>query len=157
MTFTLDEKSLKELDGVHEDLVHVVKSAAVISTVGYVVYGPCTAQEQNELFLRGASKMDGRKKLSRQQTGHGVLLMPLVAGRIRAEKALSFHIAEAVRKAARQFSVVIRWGGIRRRITDEGDKGLTIEQLFLRSPAWDFHLYELPESHYPPERVEAAA
>jgi peptidoglycan L-alanyl-D-glutamate endopeptidase CwlK len=150
MTFTLGEKSLKELEGDHEDLVHVVKRAIMLTTQDFSVHdGIRTAQEQNALFLKGASKLDGYKKISRHQTGHAVDLVPYVNSKLRWENELCFPIIEAVRKAAWEYSVVIRWGGTWKRITDDGDRGLTIKQMYLRSPAWDLVHIELPESHYP--------
>lgn len=106
--FKLGEKSLRELQGVHPDLVAVVKRAIEITVQDFSVHdGIRTIEEQRMLVARGASKT----LESRHLTGHAVDLVPYINGKLRWEMEPIFNIAEAVRMAAKEQGVKIRWGG----------------------------------------------
>jgi peptidoglycan LD-endopeptidase CwlK len=106
--FTLGAASLKELKGVHPDLVAVVKRAIAISSQDFAVHdGTRTAAEQQKLVSSGASQtMD-----SRHITGHAVDLVPYVNGKLRWEWPPIYVIADAVRVAANERGTPVRWGG----------------------------------------------
>lgn len=106
--FSLGQSSLKELKGVHPDLVAVTKRAIQLSAQDFAVHdGIRTVAEQQRLVASGASTtMD-----SRHLTGHAVDLVPYVNGKLRWEWPLIYVIADAVRVAARELSIPIRWGG----------------------------------------------
>ena len=106
--FELGERSLRELEGVHEDLVAVVKSAIRITPQDFSVHdGIRTFAQQQELVQRGASKT----LKSRHLTGHAVDLVPYIGGKLRWEWEPIHVIAEAVRTAATELGVPLRWGG----------------------------------------------
>ncbi|WP_293373740.1 M15 family metallopeptidase [Nevskia sp.] len=107
-TYKLGKRSLSELEGVHPDLVKVVLRAIELTTQDFAVHdGIRTLAEQKELLARGASEtLD-----SRHITGHAVDLVPLINGKLRWEWTPIYRIAEAVRVAAREVGVPLRWGG----------------------------------------------
>ena len=107
-TFTLGSKSLKELDGVHPDLIAVVQKAIAITVQDFSVHdGIRSVAEQQKLVAAGASQtMD-----SRHITGHAVDLVPFVNGKLRWEWPLIYPIADAMRIAARELKIPLRWGG----------------------------------------------
>lgn len=108
MAFTLGDKSLKELDRVHPDLVAVVKRAIQLTVQDFAVHdGIRSVEEQKQLVAAGASQtLD-----SRHVTGHAVDLVPFINGKLRWEWGPIYRIADAVRLAARELGIPIRWGG----------------------------------------------
>ena len=104
----LGELSRQNLVGVHPDLVRVVLRAIEITTQDFaVIDGLRTIEEQAALVASGASKT----MESRHLTGHAVDLVPVINGKLRWEIIPCCAIAEAVRTAARELDVRIRWGG----------------------------------------------
>lgn len=108
MAFTLGDKSLKELERVHPDLVAVVKRAIQLTVQDFAVHdGIRSVEEQKKLVEAGASQtLD-----SRHVTGHAVDLVPFINGKLRWEWGPIYRIADAVRLAARELGIPIRWGG----------------------------------------------
>ncbi len=106
--FSLGKKSLAELNGVHADLVAVVKRAIEITVQDFAVHdGIRTQQEQRRLVEAGASQtLD-----SRHITGHAVDLVPFINDKLRWEWEPIYRIADAVRMAARELGISLRWGG----------------------------------------------
>lgn len=106
--FALSARSFKALEGVHPDLVKVVRRAIVITEVDFVVTeGLRTQKRQEQLFAAGAT----RTMNSRHLTGHAVDLAALVAGEVRWDWPLYGKLAAAMKKAAEEFGVPIVWGG----------------------------------------------
>lgn len=106
----LNARSLKNLEGVHPDLVRVVKRAdeLVAPPLGFVVIeGLRTAKRQAELVAAGAS----RTQNSRHLTGHAVDLMATVNGQGRWDWPLYGQLAAAMKQAAAEFGVALVWGG----------------------------------------------
>jgi peptidoglycan L-alanyl-D-glutamate endopeptidase CwlK len=80
MSFILGQRSLSELEGVHSDLVAVVKRAIEITPQDFSVHdGIRTIEQQKELVKSGASKTLN----SRHITGHAVDLVPYINGKLR--------------------------------------------------------------------------
>lgn len=106
--FKLGDKSLKELNGVHPELVAVVKRAIELTIQDFSVHdGIRTLAEQQKLVQSGASQtLD-----SRHITGHAVDLVPYINGKLRWEWEPIYKIADAVRMAAKELGTPIRWGG----------------------------------------------
>jgi peptidoglycan L-alanyl-D-glutamate endopeptidase CwlK len=106
MSFKLSARSLKSLEGVHPDLVTVVKRAIRITPIDFVVIeGLRTEARQRELYRAGAS----RTMNSRHLTGHAVDLAVWL-GTVRWEQALYDQLAPAVKQAATELGVSIQWG-----------------------------------------------
>lgn len=108
MPYVLGSRSLKRLEGVHPDLVRVVKRAITLTPVDFTVLeGRRTLDRQKQLVAAGASKTMN----SRHLTGHAVDLGAYVAGSVRWDWPLYYKLAEAVKEAARLEGVPIEWGG----------------------------------------------
>jgi len=151
--FKLGDKSLKELCVVHLDLVAVVKRAIEITVQDFSVHdGLRTEEEQRKLFERRATTT----LRSRHLTGHAVDLVPYINGKLRWEWDPIYDIAAAVRKAAKEQDVPIRWGGAWDIIftdTDASPEDLVVDYSARRREAGkrvftDGPHFELPEEYY---------
>ena len=99
---------MSRLDGVHADLVRVVKRAAATSNIDFTVLeGLRTLERQKTLVARGASKT----MKSRHLTGHAVDLAPFVDGQVVWAWPLYHKLAVIVKAAAKDENVPIEWGG----------------------------------------------
>ena len=110
----LDQRSEKNLVGVHPDLVRVVRRAAEISAVDFtVIEGVRTEARQRQLVAKGASQTMRSRHIPRgtPALGHAVDLAAKVGGTIRWDWPLYERIAVAVKQAAREVGVPIEWGG----------------------------------------------
>lgn len=104
----LPDHSLKMLEGVHPDLVRVVKHAAELGAVPFVVSeGLRTLARQQVLIAAGASTTIK----SRHLTGHAVDLAAVVNGEIRWDWPLYHKLAAVMKHAAMDLSIPIEWGG----------------------------------------------
>ena len=108
MTHSLSARSRKRLEGVHPDLVRVVETAIRHTEIDFTVLeGLRTKERQQRLFDIGASKTLN----SRHLTGHAVDLGAWVDGQVSWDWPLYHKIAKAMKDAANQLDVPIRWGG----------------------------------------------
>lgn len=115
MAFRLSERSLKRLAGVHPRLVALVKEAAALTPVDFMVTeGLRTAERQAALVRAGAS----RTRNSRHLTGHAVDVAALVEGQVRWDWPLYPRIAAAFKAAAARQGTPIVWGGDWPRLRD---------------------------------------
>ena len=106
--FVLGERSLKNLEGVHPDLVKVVKRAIEITNTDFtVIEGVRTKERQKELVYKGVSKTMN----SRHITGHAVDIVPVKDGVIGWRIDDYYPLAEAMATAADELGVRVRWGG----------------------------------------------
>ncbi len=105
--FELSERSLRNLEGVEESLLVVVLRAIQITKIDFgVIEGLRSEAKQKQLVAAGASQTMRSKHL----TGHAVDLMAYLNGRGCWELAVYDEIAEAMRQAAKEQGVAIRWG-----------------------------------------------
>jgi peptidoglycan L-alanyl-D-glutamate endopeptidase CwlK len=108
MAIVLGTRSLARLEGVHPDLVRVVKKAAAMSSLDFTVLeGLRTLARQKELFDLGATTT----MKSRHLDGHAVDLAPMVGGTVRWDWPLYGRLASIVKAAAKAEKVPIEWGG----------------------------------------------
>jgi hypothetical protein len=108
MTFKLSEKSLKRLQGVHPDLVKVVKRAIEITKQDFVVIeGLRTKERQAYLFKKGATKTLNSFHI----TGHAVDIAPYVNGAASWDWKYYYPVRDAMKQAAKELGVNITWGG----------------------------------------------
>jgi len=108
MTIVLGQRSLSRLEGVHPDLVRVVKKAATLSDLDFTVLeGIRSVERQKQLVSQGASKTMN----SRHITGHAVDLAPMIAGEVRWDWPLYHKLAKIVKAAAADEKVPLQWGG----------------------------------------------
>lgn len=108
MTFALSTRSLTKLQGVDERLVKIVRRAIQITTVDFgVVDGVRTPEQQMEYFKKGVSQIAvGGKHVE----GKAVDLMAYIGDRGSWELNLYDNIADAMKQAAIEQNVAIRWG-----------------------------------------------
>ena len=120
MSFVLGKRSLSRLEGVHPDLIRVVKLGITLTTVDFAVLeGVRTMTRQRKLFQSGASQiMDSRHllkvPLNQPELGavsHAVDLGAWVDGEVRWDWPLYYPIANAMKMAALEEDVMLGWGG----------------------------------------------
>ena len=108
MSSVVGSRSLSRREGVHPDLVRVVKRAAATSDLDFTVLeGLRTLKRQKELMANGATKTMN----SRHLTGHAVDLAPMIGGKISWDWPLYNRLAKIVKAAAAAENVPIQWGG----------------------------------------------
>lgn len=109
MTFILGKRSLSKLQGVHPDLVRVVKRAIELTETDFVVTeGLRKLARQKELVAAGASQT----MKSRHLTGHAVDLAAVVGSQVRWDWPLYAKLNDAMQKAAAECGVPVEWGGL---------------------------------------------
>jgi peptidoglycan L-alanyl-D-glutamate endopeptidase CwlK len=107
----MDDRSEKNLKGVHSDLVQIVRKARLLvdsRTDGLsfiVTEGLRTQERQRQLFKAGAS----RTMNSRHLTGHAVDLAATVEGDVRWDWPLYNELALAMKLSTGGVPIV--WGG----------------------------------------------
>jgi peptidoglycan L-alanyl-D-glutamate endopeptidase CwlK len=104
----LNVRSEKNLTGVHEDLVKVVRRAAEITDLDFIVIeGLRTKERQAQLFEKGAT----RTMNSRHLTGHAIDIAPVIGSEIRWDWPLYHKLAKIIKQAAVDVGVSVKWGG----------------------------------------------
>lgn len=107
MSFSLSSRSLKKLEGVNTNLVGVVKRAIELTKVDFgVTEGLRTVERQKELVAAGKSQTMASKHIE----GKAVDLVAYVGGSVAWELNLYDDIADAMKAAAKERGVSIRWG-----------------------------------------------
>lgn len=122
MGYRLGKRSKANLEGVHPDMVKVIKKAIEITNQDFtVIWGVRTAKQQNDLYQKGRTKggsivtyKDGYRKKSNHQVksdgyGHAVDLVPYP---VDWNDWTKFErINDAVQAAANSLGVDVVWGG----------------------------------------------
>lgn len=112
--FALSARSLQRLEGVHPQLVEIVKRAIQRTAEDFtVVEGLRTPERQRELVATGKSQTVNGLHL-RQADGYGyaVDLAPLVGGAIPWDEWARFkELADVVKACAAELGVPVEWGG----------------------------------------------
>lgn len=104
----LSARSTKRLEGVHKDLIKVVYSASLITSVPFIVLeGIRTLERQQDLYRKGAT----RTLRSRHLSGHAVDLGAWLNNTVRWDWPLYYKIADAMKAAAEALNVRLEWGG----------------------------------------------
>ncbi len=129
--YKLSERSLKNLEHIHPDLVKVIKEAVKNSPYDFTVTNASrTAAEQNALYQEGRTKpgiivtsLDGYNKKSNHQIksdgyGYAIDLYVIVDGKLRAEKGDYEKykkeinaVAKYILDTAEILKINIVWGG----------------------------------------------
>lgn len=106
--YQLSQRSLRNLEGVHPDLIRVVELAIRITSVDFgITEGLRTLDRQRYLVSSGASTT----MRSRHLTGHAVDLVAYLDGEVRWDWPLYDRLALAMKDAAETLGVPIEWGG----------------------------------------------
>jgi peptidoglycan L-alanyl-D-glutamate endopeptidase CwlK len=105
MGYKLGTRSIKNLSGVHQDLVDVVQRAIEITKQDFtVIEGMRDINRQRQLVKSGASTTMN----SRHLTGHAVDIAPWP---ISWEWEDFYPIEEAMKLAADELGIDLEWGG----------------------------------------------
>ena len=108
MSFALSKKSKEKLEGIDMRLVRLVEQAITETEIDFTVLeGLRTPERQQQLVNDGFSQTMKSKHL----TGHAVDLGAIVDGKLSWDKKYYPAIAVAMKKAAADQNVNIRWGG----------------------------------------------
>lgn len=112
MTFKLSQRSKNNLKGVHPKLVRATELALTYSDVDFGVTCGLRTQTEQELLVAAGKSQTMKSKHLRQADGysHAVDLVCYVGG-ISWELNLYDNVADAMKKAAREVGLSIRWGG----------------------------------------------
>lgn len=112
MAFNLSQRSLNKLDGVHPDLVAVVKRAIELSDVDFgVTYGVRTLAEQKELVAQGRSQtMKSKHLIQGDGYSHAVDLVAYFGSDVSWELNVYDNIADAMAEAANEVGIPLKWG-----------------------------------------------
>jgi peptidoglycan L-alanyl-D-glutamate endopeptidase CwlK len=107
MPFKLSQRSLDRLVGVNPQLVEVVKLAIELATVDFgVVEGLRTLETQKRYVETGKSQTMNSKHL----TGDAVDLAVYIDGQVSWELNVYDNLADAMKTAAAQKGVGLKWG-----------------------------------------------
>lgn len=107
MAYKLSQRSIDRMDGIDERLKKVVLRAIEITTVDFgVTEGLRSEERQAELVAAGASKTMKSKHID----GLAVDLLAYLGSRGSWELNLYDNIADAMKQAAIELDVPIRWG-----------------------------------------------
>jgi peptidoglycan L-alanyl-D-glutamate endopeptidase CwlK len=108
MTFKLSARSIDRLVGVNPNLICVVQRAIELTKVDFAVTeGLRTPERQRELYAKGASQI---KEGGTHIEGRAIDLVAYIGNRISWELNLYDDIADAMRLAAIEANVGLRWG-----------------------------------------------
>lgn len=107
MAYKLSANSRKNLIGVKEQLREVVEAAIIHSNVDFAVSeGLRSIARQRQLVSKGASQTMKSKHI----TGDAVDLVAYIGGKVDWTLSLYDDIADAMKAAAQELGVSIRWG-----------------------------------------------
>jgi peptidoglycan L-alanyl-D-glutamate endopeptidase CwlK len=108
MTFKLSARSIDRLVGVNPNLIRVVQRAIELTKVDFAVTeGLRTPERQRELYAKGASQI---KEGGTHIEGRAIDVVAYIGNRISWELNLYDDIADAMRLAAIEANVGLRWG-----------------------------------------------
>jgi len=113
--FYFGKRSKNILEGVDVRLQIIAKAALENTKIdfGFPSSGGLrTAQEQNQLFRIGKSKLDGYKKRSYHQTGKALDFYAFVDGKASWDKYHLAMVAAAFLQAASDLGYKLQWGGL---------------------------------------------
>lgn len=108
--FTFSSRSLRNLEGLHPDLVRVARRALELTEVNFIITeGRRTLDRQRELVRVGASKTLN----SRHRTGHALDFMAVDPATGKGSWAWELYprVAAAFKAAAAELDIPIVWGG----------------------------------------------
>lgn len=111
----LNQRSLKNLQGVHPDLVRVVHAAALITSVNFIVTeGVRTAARQRELVAKGAAQTMRSRHIpgsNQSNLACAIDLAAVVGTQVRWDWPLYDRLGIVMKMAANSVGVPIEWGG----------------------------------------------
>lgn len=111
--FKFSARSLKNLQGVHPDLIRVITRALELSTIDFgITEGVRTWARQEELYEQGKSQtMNSRHIPGADGLGKAVDVVAYVGGKVTWDYPQYQAIAAYVKLAAMELNIPIIWGG----------------------------------------------
>lgn len=107
-SFKFSQRSENNLQGVHPDLVKLVRHALEVSSVDFgITEGLRTAERQKEMVAGGHSQTLN----SRHLTGHAVDVVAYVGSQISWAWSLYEQINTAFKQASADLAIPVEWGG----------------------------------------------
>ena len=112
MAFKLSNRSKSRLEGVHPDMVAVVERAIELTKVDFgVTEGTRTIETQKQYVAAGKSQTMNSKHLPQSDGySHAVDLVAYVGGTVSWELNVYDDICDALKAAAKEKGVAIKWG-----------------------------------------------
>lgn len=109
------ERSIKNLKGVHPDLVRLMKESIKDSPYDFmIIEGLRTINRQKEMVRTGKSQTMNSYHL----VGKAVDIALIVDGTVNWEFALYREVANHIKKRAKELGIKITWGGDWKRLKD---------------------------------------
>ena len=108
MGYKLGKKSLSNLNGVHPDLVKVVKRAIELTECDFTIIEGLRTKERQAQLLKEKKTTTSN---SRHLTGHAVDLAAWVNDTISWDWKYYHQIADAMKEASKELNISIDWGG----------------------------------------------
>ena len=113
--YKLSKRSYERLNGVDAILIGILTEAIKESPFDFGIPrngGLRTAKEQNELYKKGRSRLDGFKNKSYHQTGKAFDIFAYVDGSASWEEEHLTPIARHIQEVAKEkFDIQLTWGG----------------------------------------------
>lgn len=127
MSVSLSNRSLHALEGVHPDLVEVVKKAAEMCPDGldFIITEGCRSLEQQKANV---AKGVSQTMHSRHLGGFAVDFVALVGGRVTYAEEPMKELSEVFLRAAAKLRVPVIWGGVWKTLHDTPHIELTRER-----------------------------
>lgn len=122
--FSFGKSSRAEMHKMHPDLINVLELSIKRTEQDFTIFdGYRSAEDQNALYRRGASQIDGYKRIGKHQVQkdgyvHAADLVPWISGGAVWDWNAIYVIADAVVSSARDLEVELRWGGCWQHIND---------------------------------------
>jgi len=112
MAFKLSQRSLDRLEGVHPDLVEVVKGAINYTKVDFgVTCGLRTVEQQEQLVAAGKSQTMNSKHIPQDDGySHAVDLVAYFGSNVSWELNVYDDICDAMKEAAIEVGCPLKWG-----------------------------------------------
>ena len=103
------------MEGISPKLVRIAERAISISKIDFGIPesgGVRTVEQQQQLYMSGASKADGIKALSKHQFGRAIDFYAYVDGKASWKKDHLTEVAHAFMQAASDLGIKVDWGGL---------------------------------------------
>jgi len=120
MSYSLSQKSLDRLKGVHPDLVRLAKEAIKVSPVDFgITQGVRTLEEQKKLYAQGRTEpgqivtwtMDSKHLPQEDGYGHAFDVGCYVNGKLTWDEHYYETLSQCMLAVAESLGIKVKWGG----------------------------------------------
>lgn len=111
--FKFSQKSLSKLEGVHPELVKVIKRSIELTPIDFTILEGLRSLEQQRINVsKGVSQTMNSKHLKQSDgLGHAVDIVPLVEGKVTWDWNYYYPMISAVCQSAQELGIEVIWGG----------------------------------------------